>query len=215
VFDLFAQASQGLERSRGGLGLALVKRLVELRGGVIEAHSQGLGHGSTFTVTFPAAQVQSRDPAAAKATAELRERLRVLLVEDNADAREMLHHLLVQRGQDVEDAADGMIGLAKALESPPDVMVVDIGLPKLDGYQLARQVRHSLQQPPYLIAMGATASRATASARSTPASTCSWSSRSTSTISSAPWRAASGARWPRPTRLQVPVHAHRRRDGDR
>ena len=154
MFELFAQAKQGLERSRGGLGLglALVKRLVEQHGGEITAHSEGLGKGSTFAVTLPAQHVERRAEPNTPAAA-LSEQLRILIVEDNEDARVMLRTLLESHGQLVEDANDGMSGLTAALATPPDVMIVDLGLPKIDGFQLARQIRIALSDAPYLIAM--------------------------------------------------------------
>ena len=154
VFELFAQAKQGLERSRGGLGLglALVKRLVELHGGEISATSEGLGKGSTFVVTLPPHHVERASRPDVPAVT-LTEQLRILVVEDNEDARVMMRHLLESHGQIVEEANDGMSGLTAALSGPPDVMIVDLGLPKIDGYQLARQIRIALTDPPYLIAV--------------------------------------------------------------
>lgn len=157
VFELFAQAKQGLDRSRGGLGLglALVKRLVELHGGAIDAQSEGAGRGSTFTVTFPALRsvrvVETTQETHLVAVPD--QALRVLVVEDNEDARVMLHQLLESHGHAVDDAADGMDGLDKLLASPPDAAVIDIGLPRIDGYQLARRVRKALDPAPVMIAI--------------------------------------------------------------
>lgn len=159
VFELFAQAKQGLDRSRGGLGLglglALVKRLVELHGGTIEAHSEGAGKGSTFTVAFPALRSTRmiETPQDARLVAVPQQPLRVLVVEDNDDARVMLHHLLESHGHSVDDAADGLAGLDKLLASRPDAAVIDIGLPKIDGYQLVRRVRKALDPAPVMIAI--------------------------------------------------------------
>jgi PAS domain S-box-containing protein len=143
IFDLFVQGQTGLHRPAPGLGigLTLVKRLVDLHGGRIEAASEGPGRGSVFTVRFPLRQAP-RDAAAATARpGGARVRRRVLIVEDNDDAREMLRHLLEQTGHEVHEAADGLVGLDRALALRPDVVVIDIGLPGLDGYEVARRVR--------------------------------------------------------------------------
>ena len=146
VFDLFTQAPQTLERSHGGLGLglALVKRLVELHGGMVAASSAGIGKGSEFTITLPAASGESL-PAAGlsdRARADGKPgRCRVLVVEDSADARLGLQLLLEQSGHTVETAVDGQDGLAKLGGFHPDVALIDVGLPGMDGYELARMAR--------------------------------------------------------------------------
>jgi two-component system, sensor histidine kinase len=155
VFDLFAQGKQGLDRSRGGLGLGLtvVRQLVELHGGTIEAASAGEGRGSTFTMTLPLA------PAAGVAADPTLDRplaggLRLAVVEDNDDARELLTEVLVQRGYHVETAANGREGLALVLASRPDIALIDVGLPELDGYQVAREICASMNGTrPRLVAM--------------------------------------------------------------
>ena len=155
MFELFVQAKQGLDRSRGGLGLglALVKRLVEMHGGQVEAQSQGLGKGSTFTIVLPTIDGARRVEPAAAAPVAFAERLRILIVEDNDDARVMLRYLLESSGQTVEEAMDGMAALERALAGSPDAMIVDIGLPKIDGFQVARRVRLAMPDPPYLVAV--------------------------------------------------------------
>ncbi len=143
IFDLFVQEPQALDRSRGGLGLGLtlVKRLVELHGGAVAAASAGAGRGSEFTIRLPLVDA----PAAtdARRTAPVAEglRRRVLIVEDNADARESLQLLLQLAGHDVETAEDGLIGLQKLTTLRPDVALIDLGLPGIDGYDLARRLR--------------------------------------------------------------------------
>jgi len=154
VFDLFTQAPQTLEPSQGGLGLglALVKRLVELHGGSVSASSAGPGEGSEFTMTLPAVAEQAHGPAdqaakaAAGATVDARAdgRLagrRVLVVEDSADARLGVQLLLEQAGHVVETAVDGPDGLAKLGQFHPDIALIDVGLPGMDGYELARVAR--------------------------------------------------------------------------
>jgi signal transduction histidine kinase len=143
VFEPFTQGQQGLDRTVGGLGLGLtlVRRLVELHGGTVEAKSSGIDLGSVFTLRFP-----SRDapPAveAAKRQDEARDRpRRLLVVEDNVDARQTLRTLLEVLGHEVHEAGDGEAGIAAALELRPDLVFVDIGLPRVDGYEVARRLR--------------------------------------------------------------------------
>jgi signal transduction histidine kinase/ActR/RegA family two-component response regulator len=156
VFDLFSQAQQGLDRSRGGLGLglALVKHLVELHDGTVDVASDGEKQGSTFTIHLPPAP-GDRSPAVTSehVSAAVRDTMHVLVVEDNDDARMMLRDVLESRGQRVDVAADGLTGVELACALAPDVMLIDIGLPKLDGYQVAGEIRRRLDNPPLLIAM--------------------------------------------------------------
>ena len=137
VFDLFMQGGHGAGGM--GVGLALVKRLVELHGGTVTAESEGLGSGALFTVRFPVAgkpDEEASAPPALSAGAQS-----VLLVEDNDDARQMLEAALAASGHRVRAARDGAGGLALAAQSPPDVALIDIGLPDMDGYELARRLR--------------------------------------------------------------------------
>jgi PAS domain S-box-containing protein len=147
VFDLFVQAERRLDRSQGGvgIGLTLVKRLVELHGGSVEAHSPGLGQGSEFVVRLPAIADYSggekeRVPGKADSAPHLPRR-RVLVVEDNRDAADSLTMLLRLAGQDVQAAYDGPSALAVAQEFQPAVVFLDIGMPGMDGYQVARRLR--------------------------------------------------------------------------
>ena len=151
VFDLFVQSHASLERSEGGMGvgLTLVRNLVELHGGSVRACSDGPGRGSEFVVRLPLSD--ERPPSAAGPDASPADvavtdpaRLRVLLVEDNADSREMLKSWLELDGYRVESADSGASGLEKLLSDPPDVALVDIGLPEIDGYEVARRVRASV-----------------------------------------------------------------------
>ncbi len=140
IFELFVQGEQGLDRASGGLGIGLtvVRKIVELHGGTVAAHSDGIGRGSEFVVRLP----RSRTPAAGSAgeSGAPRER-RIVLVEDQADARRMLRLLLEKRGHVVTEAADGEAALDAIRRERPDVALVDIGLPLLDGYAVARSVR--------------------------------------------------------------------------
>jgi PAS domain S-box-containing protein len=144
VFDLFTQADRSLARSQGGLGvgLALVQRLVQMHQGRVGVHST-LGQGSEFVVTLPVGlPSRARTPSALPETSKSATRsLRVLVADDNVDSAESLAMVMTELGHDVRKAYDGSASLAEALEYRPHVMLLDIGLPKLDGYQLARRIR--------------------------------------------------------------------------
>ena len=144
VFDLFTQAERSLARSQGGLGigLALVQRLVEMHQGRVEAHST-LGQGSEFVVTLPVARSSGVQPPAAlpETNQSATRSLRVLVVDDNVDTVESLAMLMNALGHDVRKAYDGSASLEAALEYRPHIMLLDIGLPGLDGYQLATRIR--------------------------------------------------------------------------
>jgi two-component system CheB/CheR fusion protein len=145
VFDLFSQEDKTLDRAQGGLGigLALVQRLVTAQGGRVEAHSDGRGRGSEFVVKLPLLSLEaSAAPAEqAQGPAPLAVPCRVLIVDDNADSAETLAMLLSHAGHRVETAADGPSALASALEIRPDVIVLDIGLPGMTGYEVAQRLR--------------------------------------------------------------------------
>ena len=157
IFDLFVQSERSLERSQGGLGigLTLVRRLVELHGGTVQATSDGTAMGSTFTVCLPAIvapNANAREQTSA-VTAEYRPR-KVLVVEDNDDMREALGILLTQDGHKVHAANDGPSGLKAALTFRPDIALLDLGLPGFDGYALARSIRaHDEGKQIYLVAL--------------------------------------------------------------
>ncbi|MHB8877550.1 MAG: hybrid sensor histidine kinase/response regulator [Myxococcaceae bacterium] len=142
LFEPFVQAEKTLDRSRGGLGLglSLVKALVEQHRGTITASSEGVGRGAKFVVTLPLDQTAELAPAAPAASQPHPPR-RVLVVEDNLDAAESLKEVLELEGHTVEVAATGPEGLALAHGFRPDVVVCDIGLPGMDGYEVARRVR--------------------------------------------------------------------------
>jgi two-component system CheB/CheR fusion protein len=156
IFEPFTQAEQGLHRSVGGLGLglALVKGLVEMHGGRVEARSQGLDRGSEFTISLPLvteATAAARAPPAARRRRKVRRR--VLVIEDTPDAAEMLREALAMKDHEVEVAYDGEEGLAKARAFRPDIVLCDIGLPGLDGYEVARRIRADPSLSPRLIAL--------------------------------------------------------------
>ncbi|HUQ75408.1 MAG TPA: response regulator, partial [Burkholderiales bacterium] len=146
VFELFVQGERGLDRSQGGLGigLTLVKRLVELHQGQVEAKSAGAGKGSTFVVTLPSISAVHADtpPAiAAAATSPQVYGRRVLVVDDNVDAAESTAAFLRLEGHEVKTVSDGNEALSSVHVFAPHVVVLDIGLPGLDGYAVARRLR--------------------------------------------------------------------------
>ena len=158
LFELFSQADESLDRSAGGLGvgLALTRSLVELHGGRVEAHSAGPGQGSTFTVRLPrTAHPSAPSPGTGAEAVESDVRAaRVMIVEDNADAAESVRALLELSGHEVRVAHDGLSALSIAAEFRPALMLIDIGLPGQDGYQLAAQLRqHPATSQTYLVAL--------------------------------------------------------------
>jgi signal transduction histidine kinase/CheY-like chemotaxis protein len=144
IFKPFTQAPQGPERSHGGLGLglAVVRRLIEMHGGLVAVSSGGDGKGATFTITLPAAEAPEKsEPRTVPIAAPPPSGLRVLVVEDSDDARDMMHAMLTLHGHDVRTAASGGAGLVEAERFSPDVALLDIGLPDMDGYEVARRLR--------------------------------------------------------------------------
>ena len=151
VFDLFTQGARTLARSQGGLGLGLtlVKRLVDLHDGEVTAHSDGVGCGSTFTLCLPCVSAHCNDDAGHDALpsdadpvrAALGRPLRVLIVDDNTDAADSLATLLQVQGHATAVEYDAASALRRARIEHPDVMLIDIGLPDIDGYQLASSLR--------------------------------------------------------------------------
>jgi PAS domain S-box-containing protein len=143
IFDLFTQTKRTLDRSEGGLGvgLTIVKRLVELHGGSVSASSGGPGLGSVFVVRFPADEGPPAPSASSPREAGRRERARILIVDDNKELARGLGKLLRLLGHEVEMAHDGPEGIEAARASRPEVILLDIGLPNLDGYHVARTLR--------------------------------------------------------------------------
>jgi len=159
IFDMFTQVDRSLERAEGGLGigLTLVERLVERHGGTVEAHSEGPGKGSEFVVRLPIAvegegprrhapNVDTEDPTAESGR-------RILVVDDNRDSADSLGMLLRTLGSEVRTAHDGLEAVATAAAFQPDVVLLDIGLPKLNGYEVARRIRDLRGQGVVLIAV--------------------------------------------------------------
>ncbi|MES2742937.1 MAG: response regulator [Pseudomonadota bacterium] len=143
VFDVFVQGTSTLDRSQGGLGigLSLVRRLTELHGGSVNAHSGGSGQGCTFTISLPRAAA-APDHAVSPATPAVQHALpTVLLIEDNDDGREMMAMMLSCQGYQVQQASNGLMGLDVAASFQPGLALVDIGLPGIDGYEVARRLR--------------------------------------------------------------------------
>jgi PAS domain S-box-containing protein len=141
VFEPFVQADEGLARTKGGLGLglALVKGLVELHGGGVRASSDGVGRGAELVVTLPVAPAPPWSPPRSAAVAA--RAVAVLVIEDNVDAALTVAEVLELEGHLVHVATDGRSGIAKARELLPDVVLCDIGLPDVDGYEVARTLR--------------------------------------------------------------------------
>jgi signal transduction histidine kinase len=156
IFDLFMQVDVTLDRAEGGMGigLTLVRKLVELHDGNVEARSDGRGNGSEFVVripaivpaTRPAPRERASQPAASAAK-------RIVVVEDNTDIRNLLRLELQRLGHQVDVAAEGAEGLERIVAAKPDVALIDIGLPGMDGYEIARRVRQTLGADVVLIAL--------------------------------------------------------------
>jgi PAS domain S-box-containing protein len=148
IWDLFTQADRTLDRAPGGLGIGLTvaRGLVELHGARIEAHSDGIGKGAEFVVIFPVPPATDEIERPAVSDARVRQRYaHILLVEDNADAAESLKMLLELLGHRVHVVYEGISALAAVRSDEPDVMLVDIGLPGIDGYEVARRVRRDFE----------------------------------------------------------------------
>ena len=150
IFDLFTEAERSLDRSQGGLGigLALVQRLVEMHGGTVAAFS-ALGQGSEFVVRLPV--VSAPEPQASlppsETTTQSNSSLRVLLVDDNVDTVTTLALLVKESGHDVRTAYDGPAVLEAALDYRPNVVLLDIGLPGFDGFEVAKRLRQQQPRP--------------------------------------------------------------------
>lgn len=142
IFDLFTQEERSLSRSHGGLGvgLAVVRSMVELHGGTISVHSDGIGRGTEFTVVLPRVD-QVAEPAPVQESAFVFGAARVLVVDDNQDAGDMLAMLLKVSGHEVEVARDGPTALAAFARQRPQVVLCDIGLPGMSGYEVGKRMR--------------------------------------------------------------------------
>ncbi len=157
IFDLFVQSDRALDRAQGGLGigLTLVRKLVEMHGGTVEGFSEGVGKGSEFVVRLPVVpEVKELPPEAVPQPARQQcGSLRVLVVDDNVDAAESLAMLLRYSGHEVRAVHTGPRALQAAQAESPDVILLDIGLPGMDGYEVARRLREQGAGKVHLIAM--------------------------------------------------------------
>jgi len=145
IFGMFVQLDALEQQVQTGLGvgLTLVQRLIQMHGGTVEARSEGQGKGSEFIVRLPALTRPTKDSSAAEAGARehAQVRRRILVVDDNLDSAESMAMMLKLSGHEVATAHDGLEGLKLAQEFQPDVVLLDIGMPKLDGYEAARSIR--------------------------------------------------------------------------
>jgi CheY-like chemotaxis protein/anti-sigma regulatory factor (Ser/Thr protein kinase) len=155
IFDMFMQVDRTSDRAQTGLGigLTLAKRLIELHDGRIEARSDGAGRGTTFVVRMPAVTAPEPREDAAPSLAAVIVPCRVLVAEDIPDAAEMLRLMVESMGHEVRVAADGVQAVALAREFAPRVVLLDIGMPRMDGYEAARQIREALGDGVVLVAL--------------------------------------------------------------
>ena len=155
IWDLFVQVDSTLARTESGLGIGLtmVRRLVEMHGGKVEVHSEGTGKGTEFSFELPLL-ADAKTPAVQREAAATGGPFRILLVDDNVDSCELYQFAFQEHGHEVTCAHDGQEGIDRALAQPFDLAVVDIGLPTIDGYQVASTLRQQLGDAcPYLIAL--------------------------------------------------------------
>ena len=155
IFELFTQGRRSLDRAQGGLGVGLtvVRLIVEMHGGQVNAHSEGAGRGSTLEVRLPLAT--SAWASGSEPTGDVREaaggRLRILVIDDNVDAAEMLSAAVAGWGHEVTSVTDSSRALPELLRTGADVVLLDIGMPGIDGYELARVIKRSETVPPPLL----------------------------------------------------------------
>jgi CheY-like chemotaxis protein/anti-sigma regulatory factor (Ser/Thr protein kinase) len=146
VFEMFTQVDRSLERTQGGLGigLSIVKRLVEMHGGTVEAHSEGSGRGSEFVVRLPVLTPAVQEPGLrsdGEEAASAPVRRRILVADDNVDSAASLAMMLEFMGNEVRTAHDGVEAVEAAAAFRPDVILLDIGMPRLNGYDACRRIR--------------------------------------------------------------------------
>jgi CheY-like chemotaxis protein len=143
IFEVFVQVDTAWQRAQGGLGigLSLVKEFVGLHGGRVEAHSDGPGRGSEFVVRLPVAAAVAVEPPTSVAEKSRGPRRRILLVDDNVDVTESLAMILGIMGHEVRTAHDGAAGVAAAAAFRPEMILMDLGMPLMDGYEAARRIR--------------------------------------------------------------------------
>ena len=160
IFEMFQQAPRSIARSQGGLGigLTLVRKLVMMHGGTVSASSPGVGAGTEFVVTLPAIDLHAAPVVAAASPVAVplapgSVSRKIVLVDDNDDLREMLQELLEGVGHHVETERDGVRAIERIRKSQPDLAIIDIGLPGIDGYEVARRLRADDAPTPYLVAL--------------------------------------------------------------
>jgi CheY-like chemotaxis protein len=155
VFELFMQGDDAKKKSESGLGigLALARRLVELHGGSIEAHSEGPGRGSVFTVRLPVPALASAPATDERGTNALEIHRRVVVIDDNADAANAMALLVAALGGESNVAYDGESGLTQVISARPDLVLLDIGMPGIDGYETCRRIRKALGSDVIVVAM--------------------------------------------------------------
>jgi PAS domain S-box-containing protein len=156
IFEMFAQVDQSLERGQGGLGvgLALARKLVELHGGTIQAASEGLGKGSEFTVRIPPLPPEDATTSTTEnSSGHLQQARRIVVADDNVDSAAVLAELLRIAGHKVKMVHDGAAAVDAVLSDEPDLAVLDIGMPKLNGYDVAKRIRVSENKRTVLIAV--------------------------------------------------------------
>jgi CheY-like chemotaxis protein len=155
IFEMFTQLQDFRDRTQGGLGigLTLARRLVELHGGTIEAFSEGTGCGSRFVIQLPLLEAATQQAARASAGSRSSPTRRVLIAEDNVDAAEMMRVMLGLYGHEVRVAADGAEAVAVARTFRPHIAFIDIGMPRLDGYEVADRIRRMDGPPIVLVAL--------------------------------------------------------------
>lgn len=156
IFDLFRQGPHSLDRSQGGLGigLSLVRTVVQMHGGTVSVYSAGLGLGSEFSVVLPISTELMADDGSVSSSADLVPGRRILLIEDNVSANEILSELLTMEGHTITSAFDGTSGLEMAQNNIYDIIVCDIGLPGIDGYEVVKRLRlNTLKAVPLCIAI--------------------------------------------------------------
>jgi two-component system CheB/CheR fusion protein len=141
IFEAFRQAGGSRRRGGLGIGLDLVRRLTELHGGTVEAFSEGTGYGARFSVTLPLGNPQPRVEGPQVAPGRRLDRRHILIIEDNGDTREVMRYMLQAEGAQVETAETGQDGVRRAMELSPEIVLCDIGLPDIDGLEIARRLR--------------------------------------------------------------------------
>jgi PAS domain S-box-containing protein len=153
IFDPFSQAERTMDRAQGGLGIGLtvVQKIVELHHGHVEAASAGIGQGSEFTVRLPIFGTEPRESNVSTSDESVAETTKILIVDDNVDAADMLASILRLVGHDVQVAYSGQSALEVAMEFQPTIVLLDIGLPEMNGYEVARRLRQRPQSKDTLL----------------------------------------------------------------